>query len=679
MTTTGPPGAEVATDPVPAGDGAAAPVHPPRRHAAATGRSWPGVGAAAGAYLVLSVALWRGVWTSHPTSTTTCGCGDSSLFTWFLAWPAYALSHGLNPFFSTYLFHPAGVNLLANTGEAGLGIVLAPVTWLAGPVATLNVALTLAPALSALTMYVLCRRWTAWWPAAFAAGLLYGFSPFVLVSLSDAHLMLGFAPVPPLVVLCLDELLVRQRWRPATTGLTLGLLALVQFLVGTETLVLVGLSAGFGLVLVLVHGLRHRELLAARWPYAARGAAWAAGSSAVLLAWPAWFALAGPAHFSGGIWGPGDPLSYGGTTPGRFVWPYPASAATTALTHRFGGYQAPSLSGQYLGIGLVVVLAAGLVVFRRDLRLWLFGAVGVAAALWSRGLAFHGWTPWRVVVRLPLMENVVPSRFVLVVYLCAAVMLAAVVDHTRAAVLGRTGGTRSGPAPGRARWPADLAALAVTAVALVPIGAYFAPGLPLTVVPVRLPLWFRTVAPRLPTGQVLLAFPPPFAYRQSAMTWQAVNGMHWAQAGGGGPGSLLSRAGAERAGQAVLASVAFSDVGQTVTPAEVAAVRWALAGWGVTRAVVPDPGPLPEYDRVHAVRSIVVLLTAATGQAPVHQAGAWVWTDLGRAGPPVVPTAADLARCSAGPADGPPASLAASAACVLAAGSPASGSPATGP
>ncbi len=120
--------------------------------------------------------VWSSAW-RHPTSTTTCGCGDTSLFTWFLEWPAYAISHGLNPFYSTAMHVPVGVNLLANTSVVAIGVLLAPVTWLFGPVATLNVALTLAPALSALSMFVLLRRWVTWTPAAFVGGLLYGFSP----------------------------------------------------------------------------------------------------------------------------------------------------------------------------------------------------------------------------------------------------------------------------------------------------------------------------------------------------------------------------------------------------------------------------------------------------------------------------------------------------------------------
>ncbi len=220
--------------------------------------------------------------------------------------------------------------------------------------------------------------------------------------------------------------------------------------------------------------------------------------------------------------------------------------------------------------------------------------------------------------------------------------------------------------PARSGSLAPLAGLAVVAAALGPIAAELLPYLPFTVVPVVVPQWFATEAPRLPPGQVVLAFPPPFAFRQSAMTWQAVAGMGFAQVGGGGPGSLLARAGPEREGQAYLTNIAYSATDQTVVPKEVGAVRRALDGWGVTVAVLPDPGPLPEYARVDTARPIVVLMTAAVGRMPVHRAGAWVWPDIARAGPPARPTAEALVRCG-GPSGGSVASLRASAACVLAA------------
>ena len=630
-------------------------------------RGWRSLLAGAVAYLVLSIGLWWNVWSSHPSSTTTCGCGDSSLFTWFLEWPAYALAHGLNPLYSTYLFHPAGINLLSNTAEVGLGIVLAPVTWAFGPIATLNVALTLSPLLSALAMYVLLRRWVGWAPAAFVGGLLYGFSPFVLVELTDAHLMLGFVAVPPLLVLCLDELLIRQRWRPWVTGLAIGVLALVQLSVGTELLVITAVAVGSGVLLVVAWGVAHPDAWRPRVPYALRAAAAAVVSGVVLLAYPAWFALAGPAHLSGDIWGTHGSLAYAGVVLGRYVQDLPADQRLFALGHQFGGYQGRTPSALYLGWALVAVVAAGLVLWWRDVRLWLFAVVGVIGAYLSIGLSFHGWSLWRLFERLPLMENVIPSRFAEVVFLCASVLLGLVCDHVhRSVVAGRLAvGPRpdsAGVGPARAVLGA-VAGLLVAAIALVPIVNAVSDSLPLTATTVRAPQWFRTVAPHLPPDQVLLVF--PFSFRQSNMTWQAVDGMSFAMVGGGGPDSILSRAGEERAGQQYLAEISLTGAPQGPAPGEVDAVRGALDGWGVTGVVLPDPRHLPEYEQVFAVRDIVVLVTAATGQAPTYTAGAWVWSGVHHAGPASTLGPADLARCAAGPPDGTVASIQASAACAL--------------
>ena len=88
---------------------------------------------------------------------------------------------------------------------------------------TLNVAMTISPILSALAMFMLLRRWVSWAPAAFFGGLLYGFSPFILTSPPNSWLTLGMGVVPPLVIICLDNLLLRQRGRPVVDGLLLGL------------------------------------------------------------------------------------------------------------------------------------------------------------------------------------------------------------------------------------------------------------------------------------------------------------------------------------------------------------------------------------------------------------------------------------------------------------------------
>lgn len=649
---------------------------------------------ATGAYLVLAVIVWWHIWSTHPTSVTTCGCGDSSLFTWFLEWPAYALSHGLDPFYSTSMFHPAGVNLLSNTSELAFGVLLAPVTWAFGPIATLNVALTLAPVLTASAMFWLLQRWVTWTPAAFAGGLLYGFSPLVLVSLTDAHLMVGMLAVPPLVVGCLDELLVRQRHRPVPTGVALALLIGVQFFIGTEVLTIMAMTGVVGVAVLLFYGALHPAAIRSRWRHAVMGLATAGGVAGIVLAYPVWFALAGPAHLSGAIWS-NLLVGYGGTNFAGYVLPPVPSAGFAALTHRVGGYQGQTLSGQYFGFGLLGVVLVGSFVWRRDRRLWLFGVIGAVTVPLSFGIDTHTWVPWRLLVRIPLIQNIVPSRFLSMTYLVAAILLALVADHAAVgfaawAAAGRpkTGRRRAGAVDGAgagraagaavSRTPlyrrrvglwAGAAGLAVSAIALVPPAVYSSAGMPLTAVPVVLPRWFRQVAPHLAGKQVLLAYPVPFSILQSALTWQAVDRMHFSIAGGGGPEATLSRAGSERQGQAIIGASSFTYLRRPeIGMAAVLAVRHALAGWGVTMVVIPDQTGLPIYEQVEPATYAVGLITAATGERPIEQADAWVWTRVGSAGAPATLTSDAFKKC-VDPFDGHPQPAAGVPDCILAAGS----------
>ncbi len=541
-------------------------------------------------------------------------------------------------------------------------------------------ALGLAPVLSALAMFFLLRRWVSWSPAAFFGGLLYGFSPFILIGLTDGHLMLSMAPVPPLLVLCLDELLARQRRNPVAVGVLLARPGLVQFFIGTELLVMVGSPrpsawSSSSSTPSPPPGARRR-----RWRHAVIGLVPAAVVSTVVLAYPTWFALAGPAHLVGPIWGTSgiygsETVSYGGTNAHDYALPSSASSVVANLAHRFGGYQGPTLSGQYLGIGLLLVLAVGLVLWRRDLRLWIFAAVGALSIPLSMGLSVHHtWTLWSIFVGLPLMDNVIPSRFLLVTYLCVAVMLGLILDHVRLGVdrWARRSGRVADDATVGARvrlgagWrrPGAWVAAATALVALLPIAVYEAGGLPFTTQPVVLPTWFTTIPP-LPPRPVLLAFPVPFALKQSAMTWQAVDGMSYSQVGGGGPESITARAGSEKAGQVVIGAVSSTGGSPIITSSSVRVTRGALDGWGVTTIVIPDPDGLPRYEGIHAVRAAVILMTAATGSPPVREHDAWVWNNVEHSGLPSRASTARLSVCGLGGQTGTVTSIQRSAACVL--------------
>jgi len=331
-------------------------------------------GLSGAAYLALSVALWWHVWSTHPTSTSICGCGDPALFLWFIEWPAYAISHGHSLFYSDALFHPTGINLLSNTSVLAIGVPLAPVTWIFGPVASLNVALTLTPVMNALAMFWLLRRWVRWTPAAFLGGLLFGFSPFVLENLAYAHLMVGALAVFPLVLGSLDELLVRQRRRPVVTGGALGLLVVLQFFVSTEMLVIMAFSTVVGVaVLVGYRWVTDRGDLAVRARKALPGIATGGMVCVALLGYPAWFALAGPAHLSGPVW-PTIPL-FGGSQIRSLI---EAKSVVPSVFTDIGGYFGPVFpSTSYLGWGALVALVGGALTWRRDRRMWFFGLLAV--------------------------------------------------------------------------------------------------------------------------------------------------------------------------------------------------------------------------------------------------------------------------------------------------------------
>ena len=170
----------------------------------------------------------------------------------------------------------------------------------------------------------------------------------------------------------------------------------------------------------------------------------------------------------------------------------------------------------------------------------------------------------------------------------------------------------------------------VAVVALFPITATFAPRLPFAMRPVILPAVVHRVAPTLPSGRVLLSYPAPFSGIQSAMSWQAVNRMHYSQAGGGGPQGQAFRAGSAAPGFTVLSRLGFDvSVPQPVgTPAQYAAVRHALDVWQVDTVVIATNLGAPALQQGHDPTYAAAFMTAALGVMPTLQAGAWVWDDV---------------------------------------------------
>ena len=623
------------------------------------------------------IVLWNVV-AVHPTTRSICGCGDPARYLWFVEYPAWALTHGASLLHATRVFPPNGLNLLDDTSVLGFGIPLAPLSWLAGPVASLNAALFVLPVLSATGMLLLLRRWVESMPIAFVGGLAWGFSLYMMTGLISGWL--NFVLVtPPLMVLCLDLLLTDRRRSPVLLGGALGGLVVVQYFLSTELLVVTALSALVALVVLgVLAAVRRPDGLGEALRRLGLGTAVGLGVSVVLLAYPLWVTFAGPAHLSGLVWLAAPPGYFGVTLEGFVRW-FPPDAVTTTV-HRFGGYQGPAIGQmQYLGWSALVAVLAGLVLCRRLWRAWVaaaVGAVGVWCCLTPDRRLNDFWVPWRILARVPVVQNVLPIRFTAVVLfgLIAVVALAA----RALQVLVEAQGRRRWPVGLVARVLGGLAAGVLLVAAMLPQGARVIAASPLTATPVVLPAWFDTAGRHQPAGRVILTYPVVFGGLQAPLAWQAVDTMGYSLVGGDGPRSDPSRAGRERPGYVVLSHTDTGwDPATWLTARSVAKVSIALRQWGTTTVVEPDEPELPAYDRGDHPAEFAVLITAATGVTPRLEHRAWVW-HLTTTSTPATISAAEMMACVGRATTS---GIAAATACVVGRSgglSPLSGSPSAG-
>ncbi len=625
-------------------------------------RRWQALAGTAGlaaGYLVLSFGMWWHVWTGHPTSSFLCACGDPGQYLWFFTAPADALRHGHLPFFTGADYHPGGVNMLDNPGVLGLAVAVSPITWIFGPIAAVNVVLLVTPVLSALAGFALLRRWVRWWPAAALGGLLYGFSPFVVAGLEYVHLQAAFLAIPPLVLLCLDELMVRQRYRPVPVGIALGALAAVQYLVSPEMLVFTALAALIGTILVVTYAARRQpDELRRRAPFALRGIGTGSAVAVALLAYPVWYALEGPRHTVGAPW---TFIAKTGNSIGDFVLPGKNATRQALQPGVFGYFGDAGPAQNYLGPTLLAAVVAAVVLLRRS-RLVQFAAVMAAVlAVLSLGTVLvgepgsflseaqhlppaHWWMPWQLVAHLPLADEASPGRLSGILDLFVAIVCAAGLDRLVQLVrhrldlgtadLGSTGRESTGrtPSPRMRRFVPGATGLLAAAAVLVPVGAAY--QLPFATSSVQVPLWYRTAGTRLGAGSVVLAV--PWGLSQTS-AWQAISGMHFVMAGGdafvpGPTGRFQAKPPPGSAGQILSAFTGYAKP-PLATTAAVGTLRRALERWQVTTVVVTETSGSPSY--------AVGFLSIVLGSVPTVQEGAYVWNHVRGASAPwqVPPTA----------------------------------------
>jgi hypothetical protein len=380
-------------------------------------------------YLLLSIALLGRTWFGGGLGHRLVGGGGDPLgFVWFLAWLPHALAHGQSPFFSTALMAPQGANLLNATDVSLPSLLLWPITGTLGAVASYDVLATLALALSAWVAYVALCRVTPHRSSAWVGGLLYGFGGY-MTGQATAHVNLMLIVFPPLAAMLIDD--VGRRAHPVRSGLLLGLCAAAQVFVDEEILATTAIMAALALAFA---AWRARPTRATVLKYV-RALAAAAVVLAVLAGPALAFQLFGPQHVGGAIVSSGRYVNdlEGFFVPNSDQWL--STAGSRRLTAGFSGFDGEL--GSYLGVPLIALLVlAGWRLRRRALPA---GLLALCAVLFSLGphLRVGGrdtgiYLPWIVPSHLPLLENAVPDRFNLFVWLAVAVLMALLIDELRA-------------------------------------------------------------------------------------------------------------------------------------------------------------------------------------------------------------------------------------------------------
>ena len=469
-------------------------------------------------YLLCAFGLtWR-LWADPAGRMVAGNPGDINLFAWFMRYSATAVSHGRLPaLVTTGLNAPQGINLMWNTSALLPGVLLAPVTLLAGPQASLTILLTAGFAGSAASLFVVLGRWGASVTSAAIGGAVYGFSPALLAA-SLGHFQLQFAVLPPLII---DALLriVTGRGNAVRTGVWLGLLTAAQVFIGEEMLVDTAVAA-FVIVAVLVVSQPRAAVHRARGSVTGLGAA--AGSRRYQRV-PAWVEFAGPLAEHGSPWVVSQFRNY----PYAFVTPSGALAFHTSSSAAAAASYPEPLPEYlaYLGWPLLIILVCAAVLFWRDPKVRLAAVTFALLELFSLGavtMTFHGirypasFLPWHWLQSVPILADVLPDRFSILADGAAGALLAFALDRARELVPR----TRRGRLTG-------LVATAVVVLATLPLVPLPLPATSVSQPPAGWQATFGRL--RLAADAHVLVIPD----LRLPLRWQAETGVPASMVGGG--------------------------------------------------------------------------------------------------------------------------------------------------
>jgi hypothetical protein len=488
-------------------------------------------------YLLAAIAVTLWLWRDPASRMVAGNPNDADQMAWFFRYDATSIAHLHLPALVTNAMNaPQGVNAMWNTFMLLPGVVLSPVTLIAGPQVSMTVLMTAGFAGSALAMFFVLRRWDVSVPAAAIGGAVYGFSPAMTHS-AIGHYDLQFLVLPPLIVDAVLRL-VLGRVGARRGGVILGLLVTAQLFITEEILFDTAVA---GAVLLGVLCIRRGALAALGGPAAVRARARTVACgigigfavTLVIAGYPLWVQFFGPLPQHG------SPFTIdffkndlsGLVVPSALMMIHTSGTAAAA-----GSYQGqlPEYLG-YLGWPLLLALIGAAVRFWRQPVIRALAVTWAVTDVFSLGGTLlvngHGYgavkLPWYWVQGLPLLNAVLPDRFSLVADGAAAALLAFGVDAAvpAFAVLA----VQRLPRLAAGRRPA-LAVMCLAALIVLPVVPRPMPVTTPTPLPPGWPAVFASL--RLPPSATVLVVPVPMSTFTEPLRWQADSGSPASLVGG---------------------------------------------------------------------------------------------------------------------------------------------------
>ncbi len=553
----------------------------------------------------LALFLFENTW-RDPTHRVVGVGGDVGVYLWYLRWVPFALGGGHTPLLSSYLLYPHGINLMWNTSVLSPALLAAPITMAVGAAAAYNVLLTASFALSSWFAFLAFRRYASSAVAAGIGGLIYGFSPY-MISQGFSHLNLTVAVFPPLALLCLDEMFIRQGPRTTVFAALLGAVAAFQLLASEEILASAVIVASFGVVLLAL--LNPRQIVREHLRHALRPLAYSLVAFLVLASYPLFVQFFGPHRVHGLL----QPRNVYVTDLYSLVVPsdrqHFTTAHATAIANRFtSGVEE---TDGYLGLPLLLVLIIATVRLWRLRLIRFVSLLAVVLIVLSLGSTLHlgGRTtgirlPWSLVDHLPVLENLLPTRLMLYVFLLVALEVSVIADLA----------SRAEP-----RWRRAVIAAAIV-LALLPL----VPRYPYPTHPIDVPPFFtKQAAGTIAEGSAAYLPTPTGGDFTDPMVWQEETDFRFRLIGGSAfnPGAHGPAYGLENFGLDSLIAAGQRGETQQITPAQRRSVLTELTAARVQTVVL---GPMEHQQEIGA------LLKTVLGRAPDEtQGGVSLWTGIG--------------------------------------------------